>query len=280
MPELLELFRGYRDERAVAVHATTLHTDYAQAEKWLERCPHQAPQDGRKAMTWILQQPGPKARIKVAARLKSVYRWALETGQLEHNPVANYKFPKAPQTEEVVVIPRRETPLLIAGLERYGNVPSYSSVVAFMLQTGMRTGEVFAAQLDDIDGNELVVHQNMTLTHGLKGSTKTNRRRRVPLNAVAKGILEKMTPIAINGFLFPYNRYSFASFFAERVTSMVEQGVLSRRYRPYHCRHTAISFWLESGASIQQVASWAGNSAEVCWKHYAGVTTAFEMPVL
>jgi len=52
------------------------------------------------------------------------------------------------------------------------------------------------------------------------------------------------------------------------------------RYRPYDLRHVAISRWLEAGIPVAQAAQWAGNTSEVIWKHYAGNTTEYEMPVL
>lgn len=276
MTELQEFWRMYKAEKAVICQPTTMSTDYAQAEQYILR----NPETGRAAITYQLQQQPRKTAIKVAARIKSVYRWAHETGLVATNPVANYKLPKTAQEEDVVVIPRHEEPLLFAGLERSGNRPSYASLARFMGQTALRTGEAFAVHLDDIRDGMLLVHRNWTLTHSLKNSTKTNRRRRVPLNPVAQGILERLAPGAINGFIFPYNRYSFQDFFASRVKNMVEQGVLSHHYRPYDLRHTVISRWIEAGISIPQIAQWAGNSNEVIFRHYAGVTQQYEMPVL
>lgn len=282
MPSLIQLYRSYRDERAVAVHATTLAADYAQVEKWLSRCPYQELGELRQAMTWTLQQEPRKSAVKVASRIKSVARWASseDVGLLERNTVANYRFPKRTQPEEIVVIPPRELPLLFCGLEAYGDQAQYARLARFMFQTCMRTGEVFAVHVDDISGTSLLVHRNWTLTHGLKSSTKTNRRRKLPLNAAALEIIEQQRPLAVDGFLFSVNRDAFGSFWSRRVKRMVEQGVLSRRYRPYDLRHTSISMLIEAGASVPQVASIAGNSSDVIWRHYAGVSTAFEMPVL
>jgi integrase len=59
-----------------------------------------------------------------------------------------------------------------------------------------------------------------------------------------------------------------------------KENVITHRYRPYDLRHTAISRWIESQIPVAQVASWAGNSSEVIWKHYCNVTQEYEMPVL
>lgn len=282
MPELLEAWTAFRDERAVSLQATSLASDYNQAEQWIKRCPVTDLSQGREAMRWVLTQQPPKAALRVGMYLKSLYRWAAseDVGLLERNPVSSFKFPKRPQSEdEIVVIPRRELPFLLAGMTRKSlRRARWHLLVEWMLQTGMRTGEAFAVRWEDIHEDHVLVHQNMTLTHGLKASTKTNKRRRVPLNAVSRGILEEAP--ATSDFVFPWNRNAFKSFFQARVQLLLDQKVISRHYRPYDLRHTALSGWLEAGIPIAKVASWAGNSPVVIMKHYANATQEFEMPTL
>lgn len=282
MPDLLETFQAFRDERAVSLHATSLETDYRQAENWIRRCPVTNLEEGREAMRWVLTQQPQKARLRVGMYLKSMYRWAAseDVRLLDRNPVANFKFPKRPQSEEeVVVIPRSELPFVMAGLTRKSSRRTpWRHVAEWMHQTGMRTGEAFAVRWSDIRDGQVLVHQNMTLTHGLKDSTKTNRRRWVPLNPVVEGILEEVPNTS--DFVFPWNRNAFQSFFADRMQQLLEQGAIARRYRPYDLRHTAISAWLEAGIPIAKVSSWAGNSPEVIWKHYANATQDYQMPTL
>ena len=147
-----------------------------------------------------------------------------------------------------------------------------------MLQTAMRTGEVRAMKWDDIQDNKVLVHCNYTLTHGLKNSTKTNKKRTVPLNSVAQQILNNMPQG--NEYVFPYDRNSYMSFFYDRSRELHDAGLISNRYRPYDLRHTAISRWLEEKIPVAQAAKWAGNSSEVIWKHYVNVTQEYEMPTL
>lgn len=274
--------RRFVEERSVSLAPTTLASDYGQLLKWVARCPITTPSEGRQVMTWVLRQQPQKSALKVARYLRSFYRWAAsdDVGLLPVNPVSSFKFPKKPQEDDdVVVIPAAKIPFVLAALERPAEESQqWSFVATMMLQTGMRTGEVFAIREGDIRGNELLVHQNLTLTHGLKGSTKTNKRRWVPLNGVARGILERQIPVS--GFLFPWNRHAYQSFFRDRMQSLHKQGVIALRYRPYDLRHTAISRWLEEGVPVAQVARWAGNSAEVIWKHYAGASRDYAIPTL
>jgi integrase len=280
--DLVTAWRSFRDERAVALCATSLATDYRQVERWLERCPVQDLERGREAMAWVLSQHPPKSALRVGGYLKCFYRWASseDVSLVARNPVLSFRFPKKPQSdEEITVIPQGEIPFVLAALERRNKrLPQWNLLARFMLQTGLRTGEARAVRHSDVIGDRLLVHQNFTLTHGLKNSTKTNKKRWVPLNPVAKEILEEVR--SAEGFFFPWNRFSFQSFFYDRMGELSKQGLVTKRYRPYDLRHTAISHWLEAGVPVTQTASWAGNTAEMIWKHYANTTADYQMPII
>ena len=277
------LWSAFVEERSISLCPTSLTSDYKQVSKWLNRCPIQDINDARKVMIWALGEKPVLTSRRVAMYIKSMYRWAAQedVAIVARNPLASFKMPKAPQREEeIIVIPRNETALVLAALEAkltYRDV-NWASYTEFMLQTAMRTGEVRAARWDDIKENKLLVHQNYTLTHGLKNSTKTNKRRWVPLNNRCQEILAELP--RENEFIFPWNRLAFQSYFRKKLSPLYEAGLISRIYRPYDCRHTAISRWIEAGIPVPQVANWAGNTSEVIFKHYCNSTQEYEMPVL
>jgi len=277
------LWSAFVEERSISLCPTSLTSDYKQVGKWLNRCPIQDINDARKVMIWVLGEKPVLTSRRVAMYTKSMYKWAAQedVAIVARNPLASFKMPKAPQREEeIIVIPRNETGLVLAALEAkltYRSV-NWSWYTEFMLQTAMRTGEVRAAKWGDIKENKLLVHQNYTLTHGLKNSTKTNKRRWVPLNNRCQEILAKLT--RENDFIFPWNRLAFQSYFRKKLLPLHEAGLISHVYRPYDCRHTAISRWIEAGIPVPQVANWAGNTSEVIFKHYCNSTQEYEMPVL
>jgi len=275
-----ELFKA---ERSVSLCPTSLTSDYAQVSKWLARCPIQEFPEGRRVLTWLLQQKPEKAARRVCMYVRSLYRWAAaeDVALLPRNPVANFRMPKAPQGEhEVVVIPREEIPLVLVALEAkrtYRGV-NWALFAEFMLQTALRTGEARAIKWADIDGERVLIHSNFTLTHGHKNSTKTNKKRWVPLNTRAQEILAALP--RDSDYVFPWNRLAFQSFFIKRMGQLHNAGLIKKRYRPYDLRHVAISRWLEAGIPVTQAANWAGNTSEVIWKHYAATTAEYEMPVI
>lgn len=280
---LSEVWALFLQERSIALCPTSLTSDYRQVTKWLGRCPIQDLAQGRQILIWVLQQTPTLAARRVCMYVRSMYRWACaeDVALIQGNPVANFRMPKAPQKScDITVIPRQEIPLVLTALSAkltYRKV-DWSLFAEFMLQTAMRTGEVRAIKWTDIKGDRVLVHSNFTLTHGLKNSTKTNKQRWVPLNARAQEILAEL-PRA-SEYVFPWNRNAFQSFFEDRMQQLHTAGLIEKRYRPYDLRHVAISRWLEAGIPVTQAANWAGNTSEVIWKHYAGSTTEYEMPVL
>lgn len=280
---LTELWSAFLEERSISLCPTSLTSDYRQVTKWLTRCPIQDIDEARKIMIWVLGEKPILTARRVAMYTKTMYKWASQEdiAYIPRNPLASFKMPKAPQKdEEIVVIPRAEVGLVLAALEAkqtYRHV-NWSWYTEFMLQTAMRTGEVRALMWSDIKDNKILVHQNWTLTHGLKDSTKTNKKRWVPLNGKCLDILEQLPKN--NDFLFPWDRLAFQSYFRKKLQPLHQAGLIAHLYRPYDCRHTAISRWIEAGIPVPQVAAWAGNTSEVIFKHYCNTTQEYEMPVL
>jgi len=284
MPTTLsELWAAFLEERSISLCPTSLTSDYSQVTKWLKRCPVQELNEARKIMIWVLGQTPILSSWRVAMYTKTMFRWAAQedVAYLDKNPLASFKMPKAPQKDEdIIVIPQNEVALVLAALaakRTYKNV-NWSWYTEFMLQTAMRTGEVRALRWTDIKDNKILVHQNWTLTHGLKDSTKTNKKRWVPLNNKCQELLTKLEHDSI--YLFPWDRIAFQSYFRKKLKPLHDAGIISHLYRPYDCRHTAISRWIEAGIPVPQVANWAGNTSEIIFKHYCNTTKEYEMPEL
>jgi integrase len=280
---LSEAWATFLQERSISLSPSSLVTDYAQVTKWLRRCPVQDLEQGRQILIWTLQQQPVKSSRRVCMFIRSMYKWASseDVAILARNPVANFRMPKAPQSDrEITVITKPELTLIMLALKSksHHRKVDWSLFAEFMLQTGMRTGEVRALKWTDLEENRVLVHSNYTLTHGYKNSTKTNKKRWVPLNKAAQEIVEQLDKTS--EYLFPWNRYAFQSFFRDKVDQLHGAGLVKDRYRPYDLRHVAISRWLEAGIPVTQAASWAGNTSEVIWQHYANTTVEQAMPEL
>jgi integrase len=283
MSLLLETWNQFKTERAISLCATSLVSDYRQVTKWLTKCPIQDLEQGRQILTWVLSQEPTKSARRVSMYVKGLYKWASseDVQLIPRNPVLTFRMPKAPQKDEdIIVIPKAETQIILDALKGKGkrSAANWAAYAEFMLQTGMRTGEVRALKWGDIDEGRVLVHANYTLTHGYKPSTKTNKKRSVPLNVRCVEILSQQP--SDTEYIFPYNRYAFQSWFYDRMKEAHSTGLISHRYRPYDLRHSAITRWIEAGIPVAQVAQWAGNTAEMIWNHYCGVTEESEMPII
>jgi integrase len=282
---ILELWQRFRLERSISLSPTSLASDYNQVEQWLLRCPIQEPENGRAALIWVLQQKPTQSARRVGGYIKTLFRWACseDIALVAKNPVVTFKFPKPEQREEITVIPTDVVLQVMRALRHASRGEQRWDLVSdFMLQTGCRTAEAFGLQWDDIDweNSRCRIHQNMTITHGLLPRTKTGRERWVPLNAKAVNVLLKVREAHGDPMVFPWNRRTFMSSFRSAMQHLLDQGIIKKRFRPYDLRHTHISALLERGIPVTQVASWAGNSAQMVWQHYAATTNSYEMPNL
>ena len=213
----------FKNERAVTLCPTSLVSDYRQVEKWINNCPLTDLNEGRQIMAWVLGQKPIKSSRRVAMYVKSLYKWAAseDIALLSKNPITTFKMPKPPQEEiDIIVIPQSETLIVLNALnsKTTRNGARWSHYAEFMLQTAMRTGEVRALKWEDIKENKVLVHGNYTLTHGYKNSTKTNRKRWVPLNIKTQEILDKTKKV--DEYIFPWNRYAFQSYFYDRMSEI------------------------------------------------------------
>jgi hypothetical protein len=56
LPTLQDAWSMFLQERSISLSPTSLCTDYAQATKWLNRCPVHDIEQGRQVLIWMLQQ--------------------------------------------------------------------------------------------------------------------------------------------------------------------------------------------------------------------------------
>jgi integrase len=130
----------------------------------------------------------------------SALSWAFREGQLPTNPCKGItKFVGKPQKPGVLSVTETNTVFNTAW-------PDSRSYVGNLLAatTGMRSGEVLAVKLSDIEGDILNVNHSWNTVDGLK-CPKNGEERRVPLLPQVKECLyelAKTNPWGKDGFLF------------------------------------------------------------------------------
>ncbi len=152
-----------------------------------------------------------------------------------------------------------EEKALMAALE---GQPWLQNIVTVALHTGMRRGEIFSLQWFDVDfGRGLINVRN----------TKSGKDRAVPMNSVARGLLESLPKSS--GYVFPSPRTGGrlvdvkVSFEAARKLAKIPD------FRFHDLRHTAASRMAEGGAdafTLATIFGWGDVRMALCYTHATG----------
>lgn len=150
----------------------------------------------------------------------------------------------------------------------------WSLVVPFLVDTGLRIGELSALRVRDVDTDTGVVVVTQSRRKDARlGPTKTpSGKRIIPTltTAVANRVRRQVADRALVGsdFLFtgrrgaPLDQDTFRSRVwrpAVAASDLWADKDRTRPLTPHHLRHTAITRWLESGLTAHQAARLAGH---------------------
>lgn len=201
-----------------------------------------------------------KTRQNVRVALHAFFSWAVELAEyVQQNPVRKVKVPNA-EPGEIRYATTEEIPTVLSRVQG----DAIEALVASAIYAGLRREEL--ARLDWTD----VSLDRRVLTVWRK--TKTKRRRFVPIFDELAPYLARL-PLPHEGKVF---RGAEGGTWEEE-TQLRELSLRVKRLAGLglqDMRHTFITGALLAGESIYTVARWAGNSAEVIERHYAGFVSA------
>jgi integrase len=137
----------------------------------------------------LAQQKGQSLQRNVFVVLKHLFKTAQQNGIVSSNPLALLNPPRKSK-QKVRFISDQELGHLLAELRD----SNYRPLVEFILQTGLRRGEVLGLSWDDVDLERGSAHIRFTLdSKGRRGQPKTSRSVRViELNAKAAVVLRQL----------------------------------------------------------------------------------------
>ena len=128
------------------------------------------------ARTWALTVPRNVSRV-----IGTMYEDARNVGLVEANPFANLRLPATEKTPEITApTPDDYRALLEACTVLGGYGAEMRAMITFAAWTGLRQGELFALQWDDVGEDEITVQRSRKLDGSL-GPPKNGRVRTVPL---------------------------------------------------------------------------------------------------
>jgi integrase len=258
--------------------------DFKKVANHIQRLPSQSLSRSRVITNYILDNLSPDAARRVIMQLNACCEWAAEREIIPTNPFKGVRSLKVSSGRAINPFTAEERDLIIEVFEREPQHQPYSTFVRFLFLTGCRTSEAVGLQWKHIDPSvSFILFQDAVVEGHRKGTTKTGKTRRFPINRTLKELLLSLQPSSPKPEL---------PIFTDSVGGLVRPNNFLRRhwhpvvkslpicYRPqYNTRHTFITLCLDEKIPIAQVAAWVGNSPRVILDHYAGLTRA-EVPEL
>lgn len=204
------------------------------------------------------------------AALSAYTKWALGTGQIHSDPTLNVKSvkqvanaPKWLDKQEQFALQRTiERDLQLSKLrypKRWVTRRRDASLTLFLLNTGLRLGELIAMRLGDVQLSE---RKGSLLVQNGKG----NKQRNVPLNLEARKTLQEWLAIrpqtesdyvwvAVEG-----EQDGLSGRAVQRILERYAQEAGLEELTPHTCRHTFAKNLVNQGVGLEKVAALLGHA--------------------
>jgi integrase len=200
----------------------------------------------------------PKTIGNVIVILKEMLKHAVQWGHLDANPVQYVERPRGEDKEMDVFTPDEIRRLLDAQEE-----PLRTLLLTAVL-TGMRQGELFGLQWEDIDFARHQVHVRRSLWHGTLGTPKSRRSRRaIDMPPTLEQALQQLSTSRRSEFVFCSERGTplDADNFRHREFPAALQRAQLRRIRFHDLRHTYTSLLIAHGAHPKYIQAQLGHAS-------------------
>ncbi|PAX59877.1 tyrosine-type recombinase/integrase [Brunnivagina elsteri] len=302
--DLVELWDKYCDFKQSQLANTTFTKDFQNRYKnIINALPSKDLGSAIVIRDYLVANYSPKTTKRLLMQINACCVWGLKSGLITKNPFTDLGSDikvKRWDTSKIDPFTAQERDAIISAFESDTLYKGYADFVKFLFFSGCRIGEAIALKWEHInaDCTEITFRESYSHLYGRK-STKTDEFRRFPCNEQLKTLLlNRRTQeynknwlvfpshtdhkeIKISGFTRIWRGYdNRGEFIPGIVTSLVEKGLVQRYRVPYNARHSFITMCLSKGIPVQTVASWVGNSPEVIYKHYAGITPNTKVPNL
>jgi integrase len=283
---LVDLWTEYQEYKKPKLAQSTIGGPVRNHTAAIARSPYGLDQPV-KLRNWVESNLATTNATRLWQALNACCRWAVEAGTLPSNPLEGLSIaqPKAQDKEiDPFTTAERDTLLAVIAAGQYWRY--YHRLISFLFFTGCRPSEAIALEWGHIarDRQSLTFCQAATLNEmgqlRIKSGLKSQQRRKIPLNSTVVEIIGESdgeSPLvfpALGGGLI--NTRNMASRIWR--PALVEAGLGARNL--YQCRHSFITWSLQAGIPIPDIARIVGNSPKVILEHYAGVSRNLELPLL
>lgn len=201
---------------------------------------------------WALAQTNAPATVAKSIKMaRAAYRRAIRLRQVADNPFERASLPK-------VIVSRAPPWYAKDELEALFTAPR-GPLWRFMVNTGLRRGEVAKAARRDIRND--VLHVESTPT----GRTKSGKWRWVPLNAAAKDALASLG----EDRLVECHPDTITDWFGEDLERVNKDRGRPLSGSPHWLRHTFCTHLAQAGVSLHEIQRLAGHSSIAVTEKYA-----------
>lgn len=226
--------------------------------------------------------------------INASFRKAVAKGYIVRSPFDNKEemhIPKSKrQDKKVSSFTLLEQKQLVKSLEEYNNI-TYKNITLLALYSGMRSGEILAMKMSDIDFQNKVIHIQRTLTKDATGkviigeNTKTiNSLRDIKITPLIEQILKD----SIRHFRINKNNLVYCTENGELITNGMINSAFKRLCKKYNInkgfdvnfhmlRHTYATTLIESGIPPKVVQKKLGHrDISITLNTYAEVLSKYE----
>ncbi len=287
VPDLLDLWRKYRDYRRGQIAVSTDLKIYGRAEQLIARMPVRSVDQAVIIRDWVTGNNPPNAAKRLLTLIGACCRWAVQSGLIEENPfqgmAASVTIPKGEQIgDEIDPFTPDERAAILKGFEGSQYYRHYAPLVKFLFLTGCRPGEALALEWEHINDGFIHFQQASVIARAntIKQGLKTQANRKFPVNRQLGELLDSIPRVNKLVFPSPTGRVITWGNFRNKAWVTVLQDAGVRFRKPYQTRHTFITEALRRGLSVQDVAKLVGNSPQVIYQHYAGSSRELVVPEL
>ncbi len=287
---LYDLWAKYVNNKSGQVSKTTLVKTYGLVSSALEVCPYKRLDQSIDIKNWLLTNKSPIVCQRVLMHINACCKTMVNDGVISANPFMGYRQSLNKKTSysesDINPFSEKEKEAIIRGFTCFPRYSHFRYLVQFLFSAGCRPSEAIALTWADVKNDKVVFNKALVNGH-LNKTLKTQGQRIIAQNSKIKLILEAQKEY-VNSKDFSEKKLVFPStkgngainwtYFSNRVWVNVLGTLPDVSYRnPYQMRHTFITQALKQ-ATPQDVARHCGNSPEVIFKHYAGVSRDFVMP--
>lgn len=287
---LTELWDQYIEQRRGHVSDGTYRVGYAAVSRLLAASQYKTLDEGGQLKLWILSNKPPLYAKRLLVQLNAACKWGIETGLIDVNPFEGFQKMLVKKTikneDEIDPFSEDEKKVIISTFREDSTLRHYLNLVLFLFAVGCRPSEAIALTWSDVAKSQIVF--NKSYVNGkLNNRLKTQEKRIITQNETVKAILQEQKKALSNrsniasSLVFPNQRKAgyvdWCNFSQKRWKAVFKKNPTLRYRSPYQMRHTFITNALKV-ASVQDVAKHCGNSPEVIYRHYAGVSRSFVMP--